>query len=258
MFNPWINMQPSQTFPFWGQPPAAPSNISPPVFAQLFDFGSLMQSMQDAMQSQVKDTGQMRQMEDLIRSFSAAPLMAGLPGAVMPQQNPWASFFSASDLTSAWNPQTINTPALGITREYQEDWTELTNLRQDHDTALRSFGDLFQDFTRRAGESFVASVSADDAQDFSVLCRKWIDCCEKEFQTIAQTPEFSERLGEMINTNLRLLQHSNRMQEKAAELQGQPTRGELNEMQRRNVEAQKRIDALEERVRQLESSKTTK
>ncbi len=259
MFNPWTNLQPNQPFPFFGPAPTTQSTFVPPVFAQLFDFGSLMQSMQKVAQGQVPDFGTARQMEDLIRTFSATPFMTGMPNPAISQQNPWTNLFGQAGTLPSWNAQVPQTPALGITREYQEDWTHLSELQREYESALREFGELFQDFSRRANEAFTASVSTvDGEQDFGTLSRKWIDCCEKEFQTIANTPEFATRLGNLINANLKLIQHSNRIQENLAVLQGQPTRGELNELHRRNIESQLEIDALKDRIRQLESSSKAK
>ena len=252
-------MQPNQPFPFFGPTPAAQSSFVPPVFAQLFDFGSLMQSLQKVTQGQVPDSGTARQMEDLIRTFSATPFMIGMPNPVIPQQNPWANLFGQAAALPAWNSQVPQTPALGITREYQEDWTQLSERHTEYESALREFIELFQDFSRRASEAFAASIStADGEQDFGTLSRQWIDCCENEFQTIAKTPEFATRLGNLINANLMLIQHSNRIQEKMAVLQGQPTRGELDELHRKHFESQLEIDALKDRIRKLESSSKPK
>ncbi len=259
MFNPWTNLQPNQPFPFFGPAPAAQSSFVPPVFAQLFDFGSLMQSMQKVAQGHVPDSGTTRQMEDLIRTFSATPFMTGMPNPVMPPQNPWANLFGQAGALPTWNTQVPQTPALGITREYQEDWTQLRELQTEYESVLREFVELFQDFSRRASEAFAASIStADGEQDFGTFSRKWINCCENEFQTIANSPEFVARLGNLINANLKLIQHSNRIQEKMAVLQGQPSRGELDELHRKNFESQLEIDALKDRIRQLESSSKPK
>ncbi len=252
-------MQPNQPFPFFGPAPAAQSSFVPPVFAQLFDFGSLMQSMQKVTQGQVPDSSTARQMEDLIRMFSATPFMTGMPNPVIPQQNPWVNLFGQAGTLPTWNSPVSQTPALGITREYQEDWAQLSELHTEYESALREFSELFQDFSRRASEAFTVSIStADGEQDFSTLSRKWIDCCENEFQTIANTPEFAARLGDLINANLKLIQHSNRIQEKMAVLQGQPTRGELDELHRKHFESQLEIDTLKARIRQLESSSKPK
>lgn len=256
MFNPWTNLNPNQQFPFWGQPASLPG-FTPPLFNQLFDLSNVMRTIQQAAPNQTADTAQMRQLEEIIRSFSAVPLFAGLPGASVPQQNPWTSFFNIGNsgaMTPTWNPQNANAPALGIGREFQEDWTKMMALRLKYDNATQEFRGLFDDFVRKASENFVSSLSdVKDQQDFRSLCRKWIDCCEDEFQLIAKTPEYSTRLGKMINTHLRLMQHSNEMQEKLAALHGYPSRGELDNLHQKNVQTQAKIEELENKIHQLES-----
>ena len=255
MFNPWANFNPSQPFPMWGQPPAAPPNFNSPVFAQLFDLGQFMQSMQSAMQNQAPGGANMAQLEELIRTFSSAPMLGALPGATLPKWPPWTNQPDLNSLMPPWGTSIPDAPALGITREYQESFHQLSRQRQDCDAAMRAFGELFHDFARRASENFANTAMAKDSEpDFDVLCRKWIDCCEKEFQAIAQTPEFSTRLGDVINSQLKMMQLTHRLQEEMAKLQGQPTRGELDSLRRQNTQAQVKIDALEKRLQQLESS----
>ena len=235
--------------------PPMPPGLSPPVFAELYNLGNLMQSLQNPAFNQAAGTNSLRQMEDLIRTFSQGPLFAGLPGANLPQQNPWLGAFNNSAATPPWNMNTQNAPALGIGREYQEDWRTLTGLKSDYDDALRAFGELFQDFVKRASEAFYsANTSATEQTDFSALCRKWIECCENEFQSFANTPEYSTRFGRLLNAYLRLLQHTNRMQDKLAELSGQPSRRALDALNRKGAEAQARIEVLEQKIQQLESA----
>ncbi len=250
-------MQPSQPFPSWGMSPGIQPDFASPVFAQLFDFGSLLRLLQEAAQNQAADAQAKRRMEEWIRTFSAftVPPMSGAPVPAAHQQNPWANLFNLNQPQSIWNLPIPDAPALGITREYQEDWNRLLRLRQDCDTAFWNFSELFQEFSKRVSESFVDSISsANEAMDFRALSRKWIDHCESEFQVIAQSSEFSDRFGQLINANLKLLRHGNRIREKFAGLQGQPTRGELDVLQRQNLEAQMKITALENRIREMESS----
>lgn len=257
MFNPWAAMNPNQQFPIWGQPATA-SSFMPPPFAQLFDLGSIIQTIQQAAPNQAASADHMRQLEEMIRTFSASPLFAGLPGAALPQQNPWVHLFNLSNSPGAmpnWQPQGMNAPALGIGREFQEDWTRLTEYRRQYENAAREFSELFEDFVRKASEKFLSSLSEPNGQqDFGSLCRNWIDCCENEFQSTAQTAEYSTRLGKMINACLHLMQHSNRMQEKFARLHGYPTRSELDDLHKKHVLAQARIEALESKLQQLESN----
>ena len=257
MFNPWANLNPNQQLPFWGQP-VPPSNFMPPLFDQLFDLGSIMRTIQQAAPAQTASTDHMKQLEEMIRAFSAAPLFAGLPNAMLPQQNTWAgllNFGNTGATTPFWSPKSVNPPALGIGREFQEDTTRMNELHQQYNRATQEFRELFEDFVQKASETFLASLTDTKEQpDFGALCRKWIDCCEDEFQSKAQTPEYSTRLGNMINAYLRMTRHSNSMQEKLAGLYGYPTRSELDNLHRKNVQAQIKIEALEKKIIQLESN----
>jgi len=264
MFYPWMNVNPNQPSPFWGVPPAPQPNAIPPVFSQLGDLGqfiqSMQQSMQDTMQNRPTEFVNGYALEDLIRSFSMAPLMGMLPGLnTATAANELPNFADFGNTMPAWGTQGSNPPALGLLREYQEDWHQFIRLRQEYEAAMRTFGDLFRNFAQRASEKFTALVSADAPDsDFETLYRQWIDCCEAEFQAIAKTPEFSSRLADVINSSLKFTHLNHQIQERLASLRGQPTRGEIDNLQRENFEAQSKINALEEQLLKLEAKMSGK
>ncbi len=224
----------------------------PPVFKQLFDFGNLMQEL---AQNKDTDTHIKRQLEDLVHLLSSTPFMFEVPTAASFIDNPWANLFSANAMMPTGQLSMSKVPALGLTREYQEEWMEFHHLQQVYSTALANFNQLFREFGRRASEVFLSLITkTEQTLDFHTLCHQWVDCCENEFQEIAQTAEFAKRLGELMNAQLQLARHSNRLQDRWSELQGQPTRGELDELRQHNSVTQAKLDGLEKRLLELEKS----
>ena len=251
---------------FWGQPPPpnpadmfamwsnafAPQRM-PPVYAQLFDFGNALNSMYESSQAQGAGSFNANSLQEMIRQFSFNPIFSGIhPGTAPTEFNPLMAGFAPA-ATFPWGQTNVRMPALGIGRETQEDWSELASLQRDYAEAARAYLELYQTFAQRAGQRFQETLAAsNDEASFSNLCRKWIDCCETAFQEIAVTDEYSQIFGNMINTAMRLLRHANRMQEKGAAAARQPSRGELDEIYRKNGESTESIKQLQIAVRDLE------
>ncbi len=257
MFNPWDPFNPNQFSTNWGQQHSNPP--IPPVFAQLFDLSKFISSMANPTNNPLLNQFNTKFLEDLIQNFSLQPFLSNFPqtSAFLQNYQP----LNTSNLQNpaiAWLSNLPQAPALGITREFQEDWTELSRLMHRYEISQREFIKLLQSFVQSATESYTSILTnATELQDFDALCRKWIDCCEVEFQKISSTEDYSVKFGQMINDQLRLMRHYANIQENQAKLNRQPTRTELDELHRKNAEAIARIAQLEKTVEKL-SDKTNR
>ena len=224
-----------------------------PIYSQLYELGNAFRSMYDTVQTQGASSVNRQQLDEMIKSFAFNPFIAGLPVSTPTQNNPWVNPFPTGSSAPTWNASMVQMPALGIGREYQEDWTLLLKYQQEYASALQGYVNIFQGFTRSAGEQFIQSISnTDEELGFEDMYRKWIDCCEVEFEKVAFTSEYAVCFGKLIDSYIRLLQHQNKIQEKTSRSQGQPTRSELDRLHQQNSQANSQIDRLNETIRDLQ------
>ncbi len=237
----------------WSRSFAPGPPTASPIYSQLYELGNAFRSMYDTVQTQGASSVNRQQLDEMIKSFTFNPFIAGLPASTATQNNPWGNPFLAASNTPAWNASMVQMPALGIGREYQEDWTLLLKYQQEYASSLQGYVNIFQGFTQSAGEQFIQSISnADEELGFEDMYRKWIDCCEVEFEKVAFTSEYAVCFGKLIDSYIRLLQHQIRVKEKISRSQGQPTRSELDRLHQHNSQANSQIDRLNETIRDLQ------
>ena len=225
---------------------------------QLFDFGNVIRQMQEALQQQGGQVFSQEQINELLRLCSFNNGLSFMPP--VGQSNPWTGNFvqnaSFGESLPYPNQGFGNIPALGIGREWQEDLVEVSKLQQEFLEAYQSFLKMFSNFAEAVGENFGEALKESEMEKtgFHEVCSIWIDCCENEFQQIASTKEYSKLYGGLINAHLRLRKKSNEIQDKRAKLADQPTRNDLNAVQKECMEAKARIKQLESRIQTLEAS----
>lgn len=250
MFNYWPPQpNPTDIFSQWQTMLGMPQNTVPPVYTQLQEFGNAFHSFLEVFQKQSIGAEQLPGMDQMLRHFSANPLLQPFMSTQpMSQMAPWLQQSNIqTDFLQLKQP-----PALGISREWQEDWTLLLEYQRKYDEALKSYSRIFQNFTQNATERFIkSSTKLDDKAGFDFLCRKWIDSCEEEFQKIAATSEYTTAFARVINCYVRVLQQNKKIQEKVARLQSQPTRSELDALHRKVADKSAEIDLLNATVQEL-------
>ncbi len=255
MFNPWVTQNPADIYSMWSKAWSNTSSASS-VYAQMHELGNAFRSMFEAGPNSADHTSRQKQMEQMVRQFTMNPTLPNFPSMMeFMNHNPWQQFFDQGR-TLMGSPSTgSQPPALGIGREYQEDWTEFLRLRQEYESALREFTAVFEKFTLGASERFVESISEiDESTGFEDVCRRWIECCDEEFQKIASTQEYCIAYGNLINAHMRLLRHGTRIQEQFATMMGQPTRTELNSLHLKNRQASTEIENLNQKIQDMEKS----
>ncbi len=253
MFNPWVTQDPADIYSMWSK---AWSNTSPPssVYAQMHELGNAFRSMFEAGQDPSDHAVRQQQMEQMVRQFTMNPILPNFPSMTeFTNLNPWQQFFDQSKTLMGSTSTVGQPPALGIGREYQEDWTEFLRLQREYESAFREFTAVFEKFTIGASERFIESLSeVDENTGFEDVCRRWIDCCDDEFQNIAGTKDYCVAYGNLINAYLRLLRHGTKMQEQLTGMMGQPTRSELDSIHLKNRQAGTEIESLNLKIKDLE------
>ena len=253
MFQPWAMTDPANLLNPWVQP-FAPKQAAPPSpHQQILNLFQAFQSLQESYLKQGSDFINQQQIGDLTRSFALNPVFTAVPSInnLMPN-NPVSNIFSGWQTQPSWSAQTTQLPALGITREFQEDQNKLIKLHEQLVLAFGEYMQLFRPFSQNVSEKFSKILSGSgNVQNFDELCRKWINICEFEFQKVATAPEYSHTFGKLINSSVQLQNHVNRMQGKFSQLQGQPSRSELDELHQKNSEANAEMKKMQREIEQL-------
>ncbi len=234
---------------------SAPSP-SPNIYSQLTDLSEAFRNVFDAMHAQGADTATALKIEEMIRMFSLQSFMPGVASAQMPPMtNPWLESMKNLTATSPNFAQgaSAQLPALGISREYQEDFAELSKCQLNYASALQDYISVFQIFSRDTSEKFITLISEMDAEsDFDSLCRKWIDLCEDEFQKLAFTDQYAQTYGKLIDCHVRLTRQMQIIDDKFCRLRGQPSRQEMEQIHRDNQQKETEIRQLQQTVAELE------
>lgn len=226
------------------------------VFSQLFNFGDAFRSFYEQLQKQGLDALNSDELEKLIRSCS---MNAGFPDpSAFPLQQtaPWISalnFPFAMGGLDATEPRQL--PALGLSREWQEDFSTYHELQAELAKAAREYARQYEHYLKRVGERFKDALQDENLGElsFEKLGSIWIDCCESEFQEIASTKKYSAAYGGLINASMRLRKHANDMQDKGAKLMNIPSRAELNTLHESNMLLKQQLNELQARTAELES-----
>ena len=246
MFSQWNNA-------FMPQPPGPPT-----PYLQLFQLGTAFREMYDKLQKQGAEAFDQKQFEELMRlcTFNTGNLFTPPLG----QNNPWTTALTGMQgMPGMQLPQmpmqVPNFPALGIGREWQEDLIELYRLQQDFLATYQNYLELFSKFATHTSENFKKALTDCDLDKigFLELCGIWIDCCENEFQEVASSKRYSRIYGELINAYMRVRQKSDAIQNKNSRLANQPTRSDLDAIQKDYNEAKATIQQLTLKVQELES-----
>ena len=255
MFNPWTPNNLNDLQSMWSKAWGANLPQTPSVYSQMHELGNAFRTFFDTAQDQSQQTAQQQILEQIVKQFTINPTIPNFP--TPPTFADPSQLGNLANLGANWlNPQmpSAQPPALGIGREFQEDWSELLRLQQEYGSAVREFTEVYNKFVQAASTRFANSLGEiEETTGFEDVCRQWIECCDDEFQKIAMTEEYCSTYGTLINSYMRLLRQSKKIQEQMFTLAGQPTRTELNELHRKNKQAASEIESLSVKIKDLEN-----
>ncbi len=204
------------------------------------------------MQNQGSDSLNFENFEELLKSSSFFSPLPNIPLAQNPFQMP--NWPQVQGFVPSIPPTPGNIPALGLYREWQEDFTHLMLLQQQLAECQKNYIELFSKFSQNVTDRLKSQLTEVDQQDltFDLFCRVWIDCCEDEFQVISSSSAYSKAYGALIDATMRLLQHSYLMQDKNARINNIPTRSEIAQLHASQAMLKDHETKLHERIGQLE------
>ena len=146
-------------------------------------------------------------------------------------------------------------PAVGYTREWQEQLQDWSRLSVEYMHTVRDFTALLNKVLQRALELFGQRVkektlAGEPFAGLRPLYDLWIDCGEDAYAEQVATPEFPHLQAEMINALMRMKRHEQMVVEEFMTALNMPTRREMDTTHKRIHELQRQVrqlqDALEE------------
>jgi class III poly(R)-hydroxyalkanoic acid synthase PhaE subunit len=154
--------------------------------------------------------------------------------------------------------QLLGLPALGYTREIQEQVQEWTRLSLDYTRVMQEFVRLLGKITQRAlelmGERLTElSCQGESLGGLRAAYDLWIDCGEAAYAETLATPEFPALQAELVNALMRLKRHEQRMLEEVMTGMNMPTRQELDTSHKRVYELRRELRELQARMQGMDS-----
>jgi class III poly(R)-hydroxyalkanoic acid synthase PhaE subunit len=157
---------------------------------------------------------------------------AAMPPAMPPPLlAPWKNFADALGM-GGFNPEQMfpGTPALGLSREYQESAARLLDLSKQFQQRYAEFAqqnatimqDAFHVLKKRFDEAPSASKTPADLYD------AWIDCAEGTYAQAAHSERFARLLAELCNISSAFKVERGKLTEQIARHMDLPSRAEVD------------------------------
>jgi len=172
------------------------------------------------------------------------------PATPPPLLAPWKNFIDAMGM-GGFNPEQMfpGTPALGLSREYQETAARLLDLSRQFQQRYAEFAqqnatimqDAFHVLKKRFDEAPSAGKTSADLYD------AWIDCAEGTYAQAAHSERFARLLAELCNISSAFKVERGKLTEQIARHLDLPSRAEVDTLHRQ-------VRALNEAVRAAAAS----
>jgi poly[(R)-3-hydroxyalkanoate] polymerase subunit PhaE len=140
----------------------------------------------------------------------------------------------------------LSVPALGYTREVQEQGQEMVRLALEYHRALQAYGMAFRDLGMDALNRLQRRLAErrEPITTLRGLYDLWVDCSEEAYLELVSTDSYAEVYGRMVNALMALKHHGRNMVDEVVGAMGMPTRHGLNTLQQRQQELRREVVAL--------------
>ena len=157
----------------------------------------------------------------------------------------------------------LSIPAVGYTRESQEQFQVLAQRQMDYAAAMQSyqmaFGKLAVETTRKFQEVMQKRVAEGKSiSSLRELYDQWVEMSEAAYAEFVMTQEYQELYGRLVNTLLALKHHMARMVDQGLEAMHMPSHSEIRTLQcrqqetrRENLRLRKEIKAIQQQFESL-------
>jgi poly[(R)-3-hydroxyalkanoate] polymerase subunit PhaE len=159
--------------------------------------------------------------------------------------------------------QFLSIPALGYTRESQEQVQEGMRYWVEYEEALRKYTTVFAKVGVRALDlfqrKFLEAASSEQRPDtVRALYDQWVDCAEKAYAEVVSTGEYEELSAAVINSSMALKRHGQLMVDEMLSAMNMPSRRELNTAHERIHRLNREVMALQEQARKTGAADLSK
>jgi class III poly(R)-hydroxyalkanoic acid synthase PhaE subunit len=152
----------------------------------------------------------------------------------------------------------LSVPALGYTREVQEQGQEMVRLALEYHRALQAYGMAFRDLgtetlsrlQKRLAES---AERQEPVTSLRALYDVWVDCSEEAYLELVSTDSYAEVYGRMVNALMALKHHGRNLVDEAVGAMGLPTRHGLSTLQQRQQELRREVAGLRRELSAMRS-----
>ena len=175
------------------------------------------------------------------------------------------------DFTQAYHPEGaggvrdqvnrfLSIPAVGYTRESQEQFQILAQRQMDYATATQAYQMAFGKLGAETARKFQASLQtrAKDAKPISSLRElydQWVETSEAAYAEFVMTEEYQKLYGHLVNSLLALKHQMARMVDQTLEAMHMPTHAEIStlqcrqqELRRENLRLRKEIKSIHQQL----------
>jgi class III poly(R)-hydroxyalkanoic acid synthase PhaE subunit len=194
----------------------------------------------------VDQAGAFQEMFARLVDQSAAAMPPAMPPPLLA---PWKNFVDAMGM-GGFNPQMFpGTPALGLSREYQETAARLLDLSKQFQARYAEFAqqnaaimqDAFHVLKKRFDEAPSAGKTPAELYD------AWIDCAEGTYAQAAHSERFARLFAELCNISSAFKVERGKLTEQIARHMDLPSRSEVDTLHRQ-------VRALNEAIRAAAAS----
>ena len=196
-------------------------------------------------------------MDTLNKTFSS---MSPFPGDFMESAHAHEAARSADQFREQMT-HFLSTPALGYSRESQEQLQRLSQLMLQYQSAMQAYKLAFAKVGVQSIQAFqerIKEIAAnEDDQKIDSLRRFydiWVDECESVYAGFAMSEEYQTLYGNVVNTQMAVKNHMGMMTDQVLEAMNIPSRLEINTLQKRLQEQRRDMHALRAEIAALKTT----
>lgn len=154
----------------------------------------------------------------------------------------------------------LSIPAVGYTRESQEQYQRLAQRMMDYGNALQAYQMAFGKLAVESTRDFQNTImdKAREGKNYASLREvydQWVEVSEAAYARFVMTREYQELYGRLVNTLIAVKHQMARMVDQGLEAMHMPTHAEIStlqcrqqELRRENIRLRKEIQAIHEQL----------
>jgi class III poly(R)-hydroxyalkanoic acid synthase PhaE subunit len=150
----------------------------------------------------------------------------------------------------------LSIPALGYTREWQEQGQEAMAAWLQYEQAMNRYVGVMSKMVWRALDLLQHKVlemtsAGTPVENLRQIYDLWVDCSEEAYAEVAGAAEYGEVSAELINASMQLKRHGQLLTEEVMGALNMPTRQELDTAHLRTHQLKGEVKALEQRLKEV-------